>query len=341
MNTAWNSPRGVYVVAEIGLNHNGDTEQAKQLIGVAADAGVDAVKFQKRDVDSLAIKSVLDNPDPRFPSFGATYREIRERHEFSAEEFLLLRNEAVSKGLTFFVTPFDIPSLQFLDLLEVDRYKVASHSVTNLPLLESIAKNGKPVLLSSGMCTLEELDRAVKIFQERGIDLALLHCVSSYPTLPEDTRLDLIQFYKNRYSIPVGYSGHEEGFSPTLYSVAAGAQLVERHITLDNSLEGFDHRLSVDPGDLHALVSEIRKIQSMFPGGPKLVTDKERLTRDKYQVSMVSLGRINKGDRLTPSSFTFKNPGTGIPPGEASQLLGRRARFDIDGDTILSKDQFE
>lgn len=341
MSSAWDSPHGVYVVAEIGLNHNGKIEQALQLVDVAVEAGADAVKFQKRDVPSLATGDVLDAADLRFPSMGSTYREIRETHELSFSELELLKDYAASRNVDFFVTPFDIPSLEFLDRLGVDRFKVASHSVTNIPLLKEIGSRGKPVLLSSGMCSIEELDTAVRIFANLDIDLALLHCVSSYPTLPEDTRLDLIQTFLGRYGVRVGYSGHEIGFEPTLFAIAAGARLVERHITLDNDAEGFDHRLSLNPSDFRLLVSRIREIMHMFPGGPKVVTEKEKLTRDKYQVSMVSNGKIPKGEVLSKDKVIFKNPGTGIPPGRMHELVGRIARIDIPDDTLLSPDHFE
>lgn len=341
MSSVWSAPSGVYIVAEIGLNHNGRIDQAFQLIDAAVGAGADAVKFQKRDVASLAIASVLDARDDRFPSMGLTYRQIREAHEITFSDFQALRDYAREKHIGFFVTPFDVPSLEFLDQLGVDRFKVASHGVTNLPLLREIAARNKPVLLSSGMCTIDELDQAVEIFTERGTDLALLHCVSSYPTLQEDARLDLISLYGQRYEIPVGYSGHEVGFRPTLFAVAAGAKLVERHITLDNKAEGFDHGLSLNPEDFKSMVSEIRAVRSMFAGGPKIVTEKERLTRDKYQVSMVARETIKKGEILTESRICFKNPGTGITPARAQQFYGRVARVEIAEDTVVQEDQLE
>lgn len=338
--SVWKSKHNTYVVAEAGLNHNGDFDIACELVDIASWAGADAIKFQKRDVETLAVGSVLDSRDDRFPSLGSTYREIRERHEFDFLQFEKLKLRASQKGLDFFVTPFDLPSLGFLGDLGVDRIKVASHSVTNLPLLERIADGGKPVLLSSGMATQEELDSAVELFLAAHTDLAVLHCVSSYPTRDEDTRLDLIREFIQRYQVPVGYSGHEVGFQPTLFAVAAGASLVERHLTLDNEMEGFDHGLSLNPHDFREMVTQLRILEKMFPGGPKVVTEKELLTRQKYQVSMVSKIPISEGQVLTEAMVVYRNPGTGIPPASSSKLFGRAANRKIPADVVLSEDWF-
>lgn len=339
--TVWGGDGHRYVVAEAGLNHNGDFELALRLIDIAAKAGADAIKFQKRHVPDLATADTLDAADHRFPSLGSTYREIRERHEFSLEQFSDLQRHALAQELDFFVTPFDLASLEFLRQMEVDRYKVASHSVTNLPLLEALAATGKPVLMSTGMATLEEVDDAFRILKSGIDDIALLHCVSSYPTPPEEARLDLIGRLLSRYQVPVGYSGHEIGYLTSLIAVGIGAQVIERHITTDRNLEGFDHHLSLDFEGFSAMVNAIREIETMFGAGEKLVTETEWTTRLKYQVSMVSARPLRKGELLDEKSYTFKNPGTGLTPSEAPDLLGRRTAVDIAQDTVLSRDMFE
>jgi len=331
---------GAYVIAEAGLNHNGELDLALALVDLAAEAGADAVKFQKRDVETLAIESELDRKDSRFPGLGSTYREIRLKHEFSLQEFQQIKERALGRGIEFFVTPFDIPSLNFLEKLGCEKYKIASHSVTNLPLLNEIALTQKPVLLSTGMATMEEVDSAVTILMAGSDDLAVMHCVSSYPTKVKELRFDLIGEYKSRFGVPVGYSGHELGFVPTLVAVSAGATIIERHVTLDTKLEGFDHHLSLNPIEFSEMVHWIRSIPTMYGSGGKEITESERVTRNKYQVSAVSDSPINKGQVLDISSVSFRNPGTGLTPAEFEALVGAVAIEDIPQGVLLSREMF-
>ncbi len=328
-------------IAEAGLNHNGDINLALQLIESAAQSGASIVKFQKRHVDDMAVGSVLDATDARFPAFGGTYRQIREHLEFSWDEYVRLRDAAHARKLRFMVTPFDAPSLQFLEKLEVPAYKIASHSATNLPLLEQVAEIGKPVIMSTGMCSWDELDRAVERFQKRKTPLVLLHCVSAYPTPPEAANLSLIPVLRARYGVPVGFSGHEVGFWITLAAVALGAVVVERHFTMDRNMMGFDHKLSLNPSEFAAMVQAIDEITRALGDGKKTVSDREMITRLKYHVSAVSRRAIAAGERISEEMIAFKNPGTGIPPHRLSELLGRRARSAIAVDTLLSTDMVE
>jgi len=330
-----------FIIAEIGLNHNGELDIAKTLIRAAKDAGCDAVKFQKRDVAGLAVGSVLDAPDGRFPAFGKTYREIREHMEFDEAEYVELLACAREHGIPFFCTAFDIPSARFLEKLGMTSYKLASHSLTNLPLLEHMAELGKPVILSTGMATLEECDRAVGIFRARSCPLALLHCVSSYPTPLEQANLRLIGTLAERYGVPVGYSGHEVGSLATLAAVARGACVVERHITLDRAMMGFDHKLSVPPQELAQMVKDVRAIESALGDGQKKLLDVERVTRDKYHVSWTSARAIRKGETLDAAALALKNPGTGIPAWRGPELLGRTVRADVPADVLLDFSMFE
>lgn len=339
--SVWTSNSGCYVIAEVGLNHNGELGKAIDLIEEASRSGANAVKFQKRTVEMLATQEILDSPDTRFPSLGHTYRELRERHEFDLSQFKKLEELSHNLGLDFFVTPFDTSALQFLDELGVDRYKVASHSLTNLPLLEEIAMRGKPVLLSTGMSSELEIKKATSIVRSKVEDLALLHCVSAYPTPPKEARLDLIATLSRDLGLPVGYSGHEIGFETTLIAVAAGARIVERHITLDTRAEGFDHKLSLNPAQFGEMVSRISEIISMFGAGERVVTDSELITREKYQVSMISSKEIQAGSRLSENDFTFMNPGTGIKPEDSIAFLGRKLRVAVPADTVIKPGMFE
>lgn len=324
-----------FVIAEIGLNHNGDIGIAKKLIQAAALAGCAAVKFQKRDVANLAIGSVLDAKDERFPAFGSTYRAIREHLEFSKEEFQELIHFSTQQRMPFFCTAFDIASLEFLKDLGMQAYKLASHSLTNVPLLEQVAGLGKPVILSTGMATLQEVDQAVALFQKRNTPLVLLHCVSSYPTPPEQANLRIMDTLRDRYQVPVGYSGHEIGYLASLAAVARGACAVERHVTLDRNMVGFDHKLSLDPGELVNLVRQIRCVESTLGDGVKTLTEIEKVTRRKYHVSFVSKVNIAKGSVIADGMLTLKNPGTGIPAYRKDLVVGRKAAIDIAEDSLI------
>lgn len=331
---------GCYIIAEAGLNHNGSIKIAKKLIDLAAISGVDAVKFQKRSVDSLAIRDTLDAEDNRFPEFGKTYRQIRQHLEFDIDEYREIKSYSESKGLDFLCTAFDIEAVDFLENLGVLAYKLASHSLTNIPLLEYLSKIGKPVILSTGMASLEEIDTAVKIFNNNST-LFLLHCVSSYPTPLSDCNLNAINTLNSKFNVTVGYSGHEIGFLPTITAVAMGASIVERHFTLDKGMVGFDHALSLEPDELISMVRDIRNISMIKGSGKKVVSDVEMLTRDKYHVSMVSSQCIASGDIITKDMVSYRNPGTGIAYKNANIILGKRAKNDISEDVLLNVDMFE
>ena len=336
----WKGRSGCYVIAEIGLNHNGSYEVASELIGHAVRAGCDAVKFQKRDVDNLAVSSVLEAEDLRFPSLGKTYRELREKHEFSLDQLAGLKAQAEKEGIDFFATPFDPKSLLELRDLGVDQLKIASHGLTNLPLLEEVALARLPTIISTGMASLDEIDEALGIVSQAGTPVALLHCVSSYPTPDNEARIELMDVLREKFQVPVGYSGHESGHLATLVAVARGASIVERHVTLDRNMEGFDHKLSVEPEELKTMVDSIRRIEKMFGDGIKTISETEMSTRNKYRVSMVANRQIDAGETLDSQMVSFKNPGTGISPKNARDYYGRALRQSVARDTLLTEGDF-
>ena len=336
-----NINNGCYVIAEAGLNHNGSIEIAKKLIDLAVIAGADAVKFQKRTIDRLAVKETLDTKDDRFPEFGNTYREIREHLEFDFDQYVELKNYAESKQIDFMVTAFDEDAVDFLEKAGVKKFKLASHSLTNLGLLEYLASKKKQTVLSTGMADLDEIDRAVEIFKSHEASLALMHCVSAYPTPLPECNLAMMDVLRDRYGLQVGYSGHELGYLPSVVAVARGAQLIERHYTSDKTMVGFDHKMSLEPDELIAMIRDIRAIRGIVGNGEKKVSDTEWVTRRKYHVSMASIDVIPAGTRLTEDMVTYRNPGTGIPYKEASKVLGKRAKVDIVEDVLLEMDMFE
>ncbi|GAA1786257.1 N-acetylneuraminate synthase family protein [Agromyces lapidis] len=271
----------VYVIGEIGLNHNGDVEIAKRLIDVAAESGAQAVKFQKRTPEIATPEHMRDVP--RETPWGTmSYLEYRHRVEFGEAEYLDIASYAMRAGLDWFASPWDVPSVEFLERLDVAAHKVASASVTDLALLAAIAATGKPVICSTGMSTLEEIDRAVEVLgTER---LVLLHATSSYPMPPEEANLRTIDTLRGRYpGVPIGYSGHERGLQISLAAVALGAVAVERHITLDRAMWGSDQAASLEPTGFEHLVRDIRVIGEAMGDGVKRVFPGEEAPRAKLR----------------------------------------------------------
>lgn len=261
--------RPAYVIAEIGLNHNGDVDLAKRLIDVAADAGADAVKFQKRTPEIATPEHMRDVP--RETPWGTmTYLDYRRRVEFDRAQYIEISDHALLRGLEWFASPWDVPSVAFLEDLGVAAHKVASASLTDHALLRALADTGKPAILSTGMSTMVEIDAAVSVL---GTDrLVLMHATSTYPMEPEEANLRMIPALRERFpGVPVGYSGHERGLQISLAAVALGAVAVERHITLDRTMWGSDHAASLEPTGFTHLVRDIRVIESALGDGVKRV----------------------------------------------------------------------
>jgi sialic acid synthase SpsE len=258
----------VYVVAEIGLNHNGDVDLAKRLIDVAADAGAQAVKFQKRTPE-IATPEHMKDTLRETPWGTMTYLEYRRRVEFGRDQYAEIAKHAAERDLDWFASPWDEPSVDFLESMEVVAYKIASASVTDTSLLEKIRATGKPVILSTGMSTLDQIDKAVETLgKER---LVVLHATSTYPLPAEEANLRMIPALRERYGVPVGYSGHEPGLQISLAAVALGAVAVERHVTLDRTMWGSDHAASLEPKGLMQLVRDVRIIETALGDGVKRV----------------------------------------------------------------------
>ncbi|GAB3174573.1 N-acetylneuraminate synthase family protein [Myceligenerans halotolerans] len=258
----------VYVIGEIGINHNGDVENAKKLIDVAVEAGCQAVKFQKRTPEISTPKDQRDKIR-QTPWGEMTYLEYKYKVEFEEPEYTEIDAYAKEKGIQWFASPWDAPSVEFLEKMNVPTYKVASASVTDHEMLQALADTGKPVILSTGMSTLEQIDAAVEIL---GTDkLVILHATSTYPLPPEEANLRTITTLQERYGVPVGYSGHETGLQISIAAVALGAVAVERHITLDRAMWGSDHASSLEPKGLENLVRDIRILEKALGDGEKRV----------------------------------------------------------------------
>jgi N-acetylneuraminate synthase len=263
----------VYIAAEIGINHNGDLEIARQLVDVATKAGCDAVKFQKRTPEVCVPLNERDKV--RSTPWGVmTYLEYRERLEFGAVEFGAIDEHCRLNRIAWFASPWDEPSVEFLEAFDPPAYKIASATLTDESLLRLVHSTGRPVVLSTGMSTLEQIDRAVGLL---GVDnLLITHCTSSYPSPPHELNLRTIETLRHRYSCPIGYSGHEVGLPTTVAAVALGACYIERHITLDRALWGSDQAASVEPAGVERLVKYVRVTEAALGDGEKRVYESER-----------------------------------------------------------------
>ena len=328
-----------YIVAEIGLNHNGKFEIAKKLIDEAVKAGADAIKFQKRNINKLLIREYINKPYLGPNSFGNTYGEHRRNLELSDDDWYRLVKYSEKLGIDFFASAWDIDSADFLEKLGIPAYKIASADVTNLPLIERIAKKKKPIILSTGMSTLEEIDEAVKTVNKYTDKLIILHCISTYPFDEQYANLNVMNTLKERYEFPIGYSGHEKsGHVVTLAAVALSACLVERHFTLDHTMRGPDHAASLEPHGLADMIESIRKVESALGSLNKDILDIEIPVREKLAKSIVAAKTIKRGQIIKKDDLTAKSPGTGLKTKYIEKLIGKIAKQDIPEDTIVPKE---
>jgi len=271
----------VFITAEIGINHNGKLQIAKKLIDVAVLAGCDAVKFQKRTIEKVYSKDVLDSP--RESPWGTTVREQKEGLEFGQEEYDRIDQYCREKGIDWFASAWDIDSQYFLKQYNLRYNKIASAMLTHEELLNLVAEEGKHTFLSTGMSTTEEIDKAVDIFRRKECPFELMHCNSSYPMPDGDANLKTIETLRERYNCKVGYSGHEVGLQISIAAVAIGATSIERHITLDRAMYGSDQAASLEPQGLLRLVRDIRIIEQGMGDGVKRITAKEDQARAKLR----------------------------------------------------------
>lgn len=267
MSATVNDLTDIYIIAEAGINHNGDLELAKQLISNAANVGCDAIKFQKRSIDKVYTQEFL--AEPRISPWGETQRDQKLGLEFSEEEFVELSNFARQLNIDFSASAWDLDSLRFIETLQPAFHKVASAFITNVDFLEAVASYRRPTFVSTGMCTIESIDKAVQIFTNKQCPFMLMHTVSVYPAKLDTLNMRLIQTLAQRYSKPVGYSGHESSVSPTLCAAALGAKAIERHFTLDRTMYGSDQAASLEPDGFRRLVAGLRKYPAILGDGEK------------------------------------------------------------------------
>lgn len=339
-NTYVGEGEPAYFIAEIGNNHNGDFYLAKRTIEEAVKAGANAVKFQKRFISETFAKELREKLQTKDQIYGKTYGEYREALELDKEEFTKLKQYAESLGVTFFATPFDHKSADFLEEVGQDVYKIASFDVTNLPLLAHVAKKGKPIILSTGMSSIEEIDEAVATILKHNKQLMVLHCVSIYPSAEDKLNLRTIPFFASRYApLPVGYSGHEQDYIPTLAAISLGAKVVERHITLDKAMPGPDHAtVSIEPDEFAAMVAGARRIEKALGMVRSEVLPEEMGTRNKHSKSIVSTITIPAGTVIAAHMVMCKSPGYGLKPNMLGKIIGKKVTMDVGEDSVLTND---
>lgn len=327
-----------FIIAEAGVNHNGDPELARQLIDVAKTAGADAVKFQLFRADRLASAAA---PKAGYQVWttggGESQLEMLRRLGLPLEAHRALRDYCGEQGILYLCTPFDEPSADFLETLAVAAFKIPSGELTNLPFLAHVARKGKSLIVSTGMATLAEVEAAVRTIDAAGNrDVVLLHCVSNYPANPAEANLRAMQTMAEAFGLPVGYSDHTPGIEVALAAVALGACVIEKHFTLDRTLPGPDHRVSLEPQELVALVRGIRTVEAALGHGRKEPAPSEADTAAVARKSLVAAKDIATGSTVTADSIAIKRPGTGLPPAMLEQVVGRIATEDIPADTVLT-----
>ena len=326
----------VLIIAEAGVNHNGDINLARELVDKAKEAGADIIKFQTFKLDSIVSK-FAEMADYQKDNIGIveSQKEMLKKITLPYEAFLELYKYCNKKEIQFLSTPFDIGSIHFLNDM-VPFWKIPSGEVTNYPYLVEIAKTGKPVVMSTGMCELQEIDEAIEVLKNNGTnDITLLHCNTQYPTPYKDVNLLAMETLRNRYKVKVGYSDHTNGIEVPIAAVALGAEVIEKHFTLDKNLPGPDHKASIEPKDLAAMVRSIRNIEEALGSPNKTVSASERENIAIARKSIVAAKNIKKGEVLTVDNLTTKRPGTGISPMRWNEVLGSKAIRDFVEDEVI------
>jgi N,N'-diacetyllegionaminate synthase len=327
------------VIAEAGVNHNGSVQLAKRLIDAAAAAGADYVKFQTFDAGKLSserakkadyqIKTANDNE---------SQREMLEKLMLSAENHHELIDYCRSKKIKFLSAAFDLESVEFLSTLDLDFWKIPSGEITNYPYLKKIAQTHKPVVLSSGMSTLEDIRNALNILAQNGVkkdEITVLHCNTEYPTPFEDVNLRAMTYIAKELCVKTGYSDHTSGIEIPIAAAALGATVIEKHFTLDRSMEGPDHKASLEPDELKAMVRAIRNVETALGVENKTVTESERKNMTIARKSIVAAVDIRQGEIFTEGNITVKRPGNGISPMLWDEILGKTAVRDFREDELI------
>lgn len=327
----------ITVIAEAGVNHNGSVSLAKQMVVKAKEAGADYIKFQTFQPEKLVSRFARKAAYQEAATGSQESQlEMLKNLSLSQEAFALLKEFCRETGIGFLSTPFDLESIAFLDTLDMDFWKLPSGEITNLPYLIQIARTGKPVVMSTGMCTLEDISQALWWLKKEGsTSITLLHCNTQYPTPMEDVNLHAMVTLKEQFGLPVGYSDHTQGIEVPVAAAALGAEVIEKHFTLDKAMEGPDHKASLDPEELKEMVCAIRNIEKALGSGIKRPSPSERQNMESARKSIVAGCKISKGTLFSEENITVKRPGGGISPMHWFEILGKEAQRDFEADELI------
>jgi N,N'-diacetyllegionaminate synthase len=328
-----------FIIAEAGVNHNGDIELAKQLIDAAAEAGADLVKFQTFNADRLVTRTAqkADYQNKSTDSKESQHEMLR-RLELTAEMHIELIEHCATRNIGFFSTGFDIESIDLLVSLGQDHFKVPSGEITNLPYLRHIGRLGKAVILSTGMATMGEIEAAIEVLEQAGTareNITVLHCTTEYPTPMAEVNLRAMQSIHIAFGVKIGYSDHTSGIEVAIAAVALGARVIEKHFTLDRNLPGPDHKASLEPQELKAMVTAIRNIEIALGDGIKRLTPSEARNKPVARKSLVASQTIKAGEVFSEQNITTKRPGTGISPMRWDEVMGQIAQKDYNEDDLI------
>ena len=327
----------VKIIAEAGVNHNGDIIIAKKMIDFAKEAGADYIKFQTFIPENLVSKYAKKAEYQKITTASnESQLQMLRKLMLSENEFIEISDYCEATSIGFISTPFDLESVGFLNSFNMDFWKVPSGEITNLPYLVEIAKTGKPIILSTGMSNLDEIDEAISVLKDNGAGkITLLHCNTQYPTPMEDVNLNAMLTLKDRYNCDVGYSDHTLGIEVSIAAVALGATVIEKHFTLDRNMEGPDHKASLELKEFKSMVSAIRNIEKALGTGNKVASPSETENKDIARKSIVASRMIKKGEVFTKDNITAKRPGSGISPMRWYNVIGAVAKRDFQEDELI------
>lgn len=328
------------IIAEAGVNHNGSMEMAKAMVDVAADAGVDYIKFQTFKSELLVTSQAqqADYQKKQAKEEDNSQLSMLRKLELSEENHYELIDYCNERGVKFLSTAFDFKSLEFLSSLNLDFWKIPSGEITNYPYLKKIAQTHLPVVMSTGMCTNEDIERALNVIVKNGVsikDIILLHCNTQYPTPYSDVNLRAMEEMRELFGVKVGYSDHTEGIDVPIAAVALGASVIEKHFTLDRTLPGPDHKASLEPHELKRMVEAIRNVETALGCADKHVTSSESVNIIAVRKSIVASTKIKKGELFTEDNLTVKRPGNGLSPMLWDEVIGKTAYRDFNVDELI------
>jgi N,N'-diacetyllegionaminate synthase len=331
-----------FIVAEIGINHNGSLDRLLKMIDVAKAVGADAVKLQvMTGLDLVSSRLIYNYRDVDGEHKKPLYK-VFEDNKVSYNWLKTIYYHAKKIGITCFSTPFSFSAVDFLELIGNPIYKISSGDITHTPLIEYISQTGKPMIISTGKSNLSDIERAISAATSKeSKDIAILHCVSNYPTPPEELNLNVIKTLGSKFNLPVGFSDHSEGYFSSVLAVAVGARIIEKHFTLDKNLPGPDHWFSLDPQEFKMLVDNIRDAEVILGDGLKEIGENEKMVYYRASRSIVAKKTIEARTIITEDIVDFKRPGDGLKPYELSQLLGKKTLQKIDADEVITLDKVE